>query len=131
MDLESSLFLFKAAESLASAEADFAARRYNSCANRAYYAAFQGAVCALSRAGIGPPQGEWGHSFVQAEFVGQLINRRKTYPADLRATLLDNLVLRHRADYDTQQVTEAQAFRALHRTRGFLDAIRRKGVRTP
>jgi HEPN domain len=57
---EARTYLTKAAESLTSAQIDFAAARYNSCANRAYYACFQGAVAALLAAGIRPssPRGE-------------------------------------------------------------------------
>jgi uncharacterized protein (UPF0332 family) len=61
---------------------------------------------------------------VQAEFVGQLINRRKTYPARLRTTLAQNRELRDRADYSTNLVTEAQARRALERCRAFVAAVR-------
>ncbi len=76
------VFLLKAQESLAGAEAEFASARYNNCANRCYYACFQAAIAALERAGIRPrtAQPQWGHAFVQSEFVSQLINRRKLYP---------------------------------------------------
>ena len=40
-------FLAKAQESLAGAESEFAAGRYNNCANRCYYACFQAAIHAL------------------------------------------------------------------------------------
>ena len=62
---EARTYLTKAVESLTSAEIDFAAARYNSCANRAYYACFQAAVAALLVAGIRPasPRGEWSHEF--------------------------------------------------------------------
>jgi uncharacterized protein (UPF0332 family) len=84
------VFLAKAQESLAGAESEFTNGRYNNCANRCYYACFQAAVAALSRAGIRPSgQGaEWGHAFVQARFAGELINRRKVYPSSLRGFLL-------------------------------------------
>lgn len=45
-----------------------------------------------------PPRG-WGHDWVQARFVAQLIQRRKVYAASLRRTLVDLLGLRHRAVY--------------------------------
>lgn len=44
------VFLTKAEECLAGAEAAFTAGRYNNCTNRAYYARFQAAVSALIRA---------------------------------------------------------------------------------
>ena len=75
----------KAVESLASAQGDYAATRYNSCANRVYYACFQAAVAARLAVGIRPanPRGEWSHEFVQSQFNGLLITRRKLYPAAL------------------------------------------------
>jgi uncharacterized protein (UPF0332 family) len=75
MERDAEIYLAKAAESLLSAESDFAGSRYNSCANRCYYACFQAAVAALIREGI-HPHGDWGHDFVQGRFVGQLIDRR-------------------------------------------------------
>lgn len=126
----SSIFLAKAEESLAGAESELANGRYNNCANRCYYASFQAAIYALLQAGIRPAasSGEWGHDFVQAQFIGQLINRRKLYPADLRPTLVRNLSLRHEADYGVNMVTQTEASRALRRSRQFVEAILAKGV---
>jgi uncharacterized protein (UPF0332 family) len=114
------VFLIKAEESLAGAEDEFTRGRYNNCANRCYYCCFQGAIWALSEARIRPvnSQAGWGHAFVQAQFVGQLINRRKLYPSGLRETLTRLLVLRHVADYATDSVSQTQASRALRRARG-------------
>ena len=61
--------------------------------------------------------------FVQGEFVGQLINRRKLYSADLRDVLERTFSLRQTADYRSDQVTEVQASRALRRTRALVEAI--------
>jgi uncharacterized protein (UPF0332 family) len=120
------IFLLKAQESLAGAEAEFASARYNNCANRCYYACFQAAIAALDRAGIRPraAQAQWGHAFVQSEFVGQLINRRKLYATGLRDVLMRNLELRLAADYRREQVTQVQASRVLRRTRDFVEAVR-------
>ncbi len=110
---------------MAGAWSEFANHRYNNCANRCYYASFQAAVFALLKNGIRPAgrNHQWGHDLVQAEFVGQLVNRRKLYPADHRQTLLRNLELRQIADYRDRNVTETQARRALHRTRDLIEAI--------
>ncbi len=54
MDEEARTFLEKALESLSSAESDLVGRRYNSGANRCYYACFQAAISALLRADIAP-----------------------------------------------------------------------------
>lgn len=123
------LFLDKAQESLDGAESEFANRRYNNAANRCYYACFQAAVHALRRAGIQPPgrKDQWGHDFVQAQFIGELINRRKLYPGDLRQTLLQNYRLREVADYETDHVSEVRAARAVRRTAEFVGTVRRGG----
>jgi uncharacterized protein (UPF0332 family) len=122
------IYLTKAEESLRGAESEFAQGRYNNVANRCYYACFQAAVVALHHAGLAPRGGrtEWGHAFVQAEFVGRLIHRRRLYPTTLRQVLARNLTLRHTADYAPDLVSQIQAARALQRTRDFLIAIREK-----
>ena len=128
-DRTAEAYLTKAEESLASAESDFAAGRSNSCANRAYYACFQAAIAALLRAGSRPPGrgDQWGHDFVQAQFAGQFINRRKRYPTSLRDTLVHVYRLRVTADYKADHVTALQASRGLSRAREFVGAIRRSG----
>lgn len=123
-------FLAKAIESLATAESEFANRRYNSCANRCYYTCFPVAIAALLRANIASRNRHmWDHRYVQAEFVGQLINRRKVYPSRHRTTLAQNRDLRDRADYTTNHVSEIQARRALDRARAFVSDIREESFR--
>ena len=124
---EQLIFLTKAQESLAGAQSEFINGRYNNCANRSYYACFQAAIAALLDAGIQPTGAQWGHDFVQAQFNGQLINRRKRYPTSLRNTLEQNYRLRETADYRRDHVRELRAARAVRRTEEFLDAIRRPG----
>lgn len=122
------IYLAKAEESLEGAESEFGNRRYNNVANRAYYACFQAAIYALiQRGAVSAAREQWGHDFVQGQFVLQLINRRKVYPSDLRDTLARNLELRQRGDYDTVPVSQVQASRALQRASAFLEAIRREG----
>lgn len=123
-------FLDKARESLAGAESEFAHGRHNNCANRCYYGCFQAAIAALLYDGIILTGGRttWGHDFVQARFVGQLINRRKVYASSLRDSLARNLILRHTADYTIEQVTETQAARAVRRARDFLEAVESRGT---
>jgi uncharacterized protein (UPF0332 family) len=129
---DAAIFLAKAEESLSGAESEFANSRYNNCANRCYYACFQAALAALLAAGMakGTQETGWGHALVQSQFVGQLINRRKVYPGELRDTLAQNLQLRQKADYKLSVVSEVQAGRALRRSRSFVTAIRPKGVKT-
>jgi uncharacterized protein (UPF0332 family) len=88
------LYLAKAEESLAGAESEFANGRYDNCANRCYYACFQAAIYALMREGIEPRGGQWGHDFVQAEFNGRLVNRRKLFLSTFRTVLASNYALR-------------------------------------
>jgi uncharacterized protein (UPF0332 family) len=126
---ESDIFLDKAEESFAGAESEFINDRFNNCANRCYYAVYQAAIYALTKAGLVSAQGgqEWPHEFVRSQFIGQLVNRRKVYPASLRNTLEDNRALRQAADYKRENVTEVRAARAIRRTEAFLQAIREGG----
>jgi uncharacterized protein (UPF0332 family) len=125
----STVFLDKAQASLAGAESEAANARYDNCANRLYYACFQAAVAALLRAGIQSPhpQGHWSHTFVPGQFVGQLIIRRKLYPAALRDTLPRTYQLRQTADYTDDLVTQTEASRALRRAREFVSAVLERG----
>ena len=72
-------YLDKARESLAGADSEYANGRYNNSANRCYYACFQAAIAALLVAGVRPAAVQWSHTFVQGQFIGNLINRRKRY----------------------------------------------------
>jgi uncharacterized protein (UPF0332 family) len=47
MEDDITIYLAKASESLLTAESEFVNGRYNSCANRCYYACFQAAIAAL------------------------------------------------------------------------------------
>jgi len=127
-DVELQAWLTKADESLATAVSELANRRYNSAANRCYYACFQSAIVALLRAGVPAPRadGTWPHAFVQAQFA-QLINRRKEYPESLRDVLPRLITLRHRADYEPAQVNERQVARAVRSASQFVEAIHGKG----
>ncbi|MBI2863031.1 MAG: HEPN domain-containing protein [Chloroflexi bacterium] len=125
----SQTYLRKAEQSLAGAESEFINDRYDNSANRCYYACFQAAISALLRAGVKPGGPQWGHEFVQARFVGELINRRKLYPADLRQTLSNTLGLRRTADYGEDDVNQREAARALRWTRPFIEAVQGGGER--
>lgn len=119
----SALYLVKAAESLTGAESEYVNRRYQNCANRAYYACYQAGVAALLHAGMRPSGSRWGHDTVQAQFVGELINRRKRYPSELRDTFERLYLLRQTADYAASLVSEIQAARAIRRARAFVTAV--------
>jgi uncharacterized protein (UPF0332 family) len=121
-------FLARAFESLAGAESELLSHRFNNVANRAYYACFQAAIAALQRAGIRAQGGNWGHDFVQSQFDGLLVNRRKLYPTELRGVLARNATLRLSADYKEEPVTETEAMRAVRRSREFLRMIQSEGT---
>jgi uncharacterized protein (UPF0332 family) len=102
---EAEAYLMKARESLAGAQSEHEAGRYNNAANRAYYAAFQAAVAALVLHGVSKRGVGWAHDFVRSEFAGRLIRRRKLYDAGL-APYLDELgKARGSADYDPDMVS--------------------------
>lgn len=126
----SELFLARAGESLKGAESELANGRFNNCANRSYYACFQAAIAALIRGGVRPAslQSAWGHAFVQAQFNGQLINRRRQFAATLRETLARTLMLRQRADYRAQPVSRSEAARAFELARAFVRAVEERGT---
>src|SRR3989441_2474073 len=126
MEQDITIYLVKATESIQTAESEFANGRYNSCANRCYYACFQAAIAAILAEGI-RARGQWSHEFVQGQFVGVLINQRDLYETQLRRVLSDNQNLREKADYRPELVNATQASRALRRTRTFVAAVRQRG----
>lgn len=118
------VFLEKARESLEGARRAYEGGRYNNVANRSYYAVFLAAIHALQREGVRPPGGsEWGHAFVDAQFVGLLINRRHRYDSGLRGVIGENRSLREDADYTTIQVSHIRASRSLQRAERFVSAV--------
>ncbi len=118
-------YLAKAQENLASAESELTHGRTNSCARSAYYACFHAAIAALLHAGLTAPDPArgWGHDWVHAGFVGQLIHRRKMYPASLRRVLPDLLALRHTGDYRVTSVSQREAQQAVRRAQAFVQAV--------
>lgn len=125
---DAAVYLLKAQENLDCALSELESRRYNSRANRCYYACFQAAIAAHLRAEIraSGTRNDWPHSFVQSQFAGQLVNRRHLFPSELRSILPELQVIRHSADYDPELVTEAEARRVVRRAGRFLDAIRQR-----
>ena len=123
MEAESSLFLVKARESLASAEADLQARRFNSAANRAYYATFQAAVAALMEQGVGARGASWDHKFVISAFSGKLVRRRKLVPARFRGVLDSLFTARLFADYRADGVGRATARLSVTEARRLVDEL--------
>jgi len=116
-------YLRKARESLASAEADVKAGRYNSAANRAYYAGFQASVAILVENKIGPRGDSWDHRFVMSQISGKLIRRRKTLPTRLTGTLESLLRRRLRADYRPIMISKKDARESVIRARDFVTTV--------
>jgi len=100
-------FLNKAKENLTAAQVCFDNGLFNACANRAYYAALQAAVAALVHRGI--CRDKIDHGQVQADFSGELIKRRKIYPAKLKSYLPDMQLVRNQADYTAKQISRKVA----------------------
>jgi uncharacterized protein (UPF0332 family) len=120
-------FLDKARESLLGAESELANGRYNNAANRAYYAVYQAAVAALTAAGLQRP--EWYHDQVQAAFAGELIRRRKLYPAQLRSVIYDLYDLRIVADYASSHVSHPRCQRAVRRAEEMVTSVEARVLR--
>jgi uncharacterized protein (UPF0332 family) len=114
-------YLSKARECLAGAHSELANGRYNNAANRAYYAAYNAAIVALIRAGVTRPR--WSHEDVQSLFAGQLIARRKLYPAAFRSTLPDLITIRLRGDYGQREASQRDASNAVNDAERLLRAV--------
>jgi hypothetical protein len=75
--------------------------------------------------------GLWKHDFVQAEFVGKLIDRNRRYSSTLQSTLAELQGLRNRADYYPQAISEIDARRGLRQSREFVESVRSRGESRP
>ena len=127
VDRDAEAYMNKATESLTGAQSEFDSERFNNSANRSYYAAFQAAICALLRDGIRRGDDKWPHTFVQSEFSGRLVNRRRRYPSQFGGTLAELQRLRHRADYRGATIGRSDARNALRLSGEFVAAIRHGG----
>lgn len=122
---ESGRYLAKARESLASAEADFRARRYNSAANRSYYAAFQAAVAGLVWTGVRARGDDWSHRFVIDRYSVTLIRRKKLLPSRYRRVLDDLFDARVNADYSAGGVSRHSTQRGVGSASEIVAAVAR------
>jgi len=117
-------FLAKAEENLAAAQVCFDSGLFNACANRAYYSALQAAVAALARHGI--RRDRIDHGQVQADFSGELIKRRKIYPAKLKSYLYDMQLVRNKADYSDENISRQRADKWLSRIKEMIELIEKE-----
>jgi uncharacterized protein (UPF0332 family) len=77
--------LERAQAALRAAYLCLAQRLFDSAANRAYFAIFQAAICALESQGI--KRNEWTHKGVHNDFVHIFVRRRKVVPANFVSAL--------------------------------------------
>jgi uncharacterized protein (UPF0332 family) len=105
-------YLSKAEESLATAEDCLTQERYNSCANRCYYAMFQAAVATLIKLGS-IPKGDWTHKYVGSSVAGYLIKQRKLLPTRFGGLYREAERIRHKGDYEVMNVTRREAAKTL------------------
>jgi uncharacterized protein (UPF0332 family) len=116
--------LQKAKENLLDAEEAYLGKRYNACVNRAYYSIFQSALAVLMYEKYLPTREEnYRHDFVQAEFIGKLIKKKKVFRQELGGYFNYVLVMRQVADYRFTMISEGVANRCLHHAREFVKSI--------
>ncbi len=96
-------------------------RLFDSAANRAYFATFQAAICALESQGI--KRKEWTHKGVHSDFVLLFVRRRKVVPASFVSALPSLMQLRHIGDYQQPGVSQRQAERAVLLAQEFVELL--------
>ncbi len=120
----SGVYLSKALASVAGADLELANQFFNNAVNRAYYACYQAAVAALVAEGIEPElENFWPHDVVHAEFARLLVDERKRYSTELRATLKAVFDERLKADYEPDVIGPETAGEAVRRAQEFVRAI--------
>jgi uncharacterized protein (UPF0332 family) len=116
-------FFEKAVENIKDAEDAFRNARYNACANRSYFAAYQAAVSLLSKFGVKSPKLDFDHAWVQANFVVNFIKRKKVLSSKFSDYLNDLRSLREIADYRPVSVSKKDAKRALDKANELIKEI--------
>jgi uncharacterized protein (UPF0332 family) len=114
----------RAQASLQAAELCLVHGLVDSAVNRAYFALFQAAICALERWGM--RRREWTHKGVHSDFVQLFVRRRKLVPASFAGALPSVMHLRHIADYQQPDVSQVQAERAVRCAREFVTLLQRE-----
>lgn len=93
----------------------------DSAVSRAYFAAFQAAICALETQGI--TRDEWTHKGVHSDFVHRFVSRRKILPASFASALPNLMRQRHIGDYRQPGVSQKQAGRAVRLAQEFVELL--------
>lgn len=104
-------------------------RLFDSAANRAYFATFQAAICALEKQGI--KRNEWTHKSVHNAFVLLFVRRRKIVPASFVSALPSLMQFRHIGDYQQPGVSQRQAERAVHLAQEFMELLVKEVLSAP
>ena len=122
--LDFSSFWNKADENLKAAQLCFDNGFYNACANRAYYCMFHAAIAILIIKEFPPTQKHIDHGWVQSNFVGELINRRKILQSKFKSYLQDAQMVRNDADYKILLISKKVAKRQLSKSIELLAAVK-------
>lgn len=121
------VFLAKAKRNIQAAQLLFDNQMYDESANRAYYAAFQAALAALSTLGL-QVEG-MSHEAVQSKFNEELIYRRKIYPRYFKSYLVDLLLVRVNADYKTISTSKKIALRQIKKAKEFFEKVEKEMIK--
>jgi len=107
--------------SLKAAQLCLEQRLSDSAVSRAYFAAFQAAICAIESQGV--KHKEWTHKGVHSDFVHRFVSRRKIVPASFASALPNVMRLRHIGDYRQPGVSQKQAERAVRLAQEFVELL--------
>ncbi|HLH22588.1 MAG TPA: HEPN domain-containing protein [Chloroflexota bacterium] len=125
--MDAAIYLTKAEQCLAGAALAVRHGQYNNAANRAYYAAFQAAIAALSRAGVQPSTPRyWAHDFVLREYCARLARPHGAYPPQSAPQFKALQDERLKADYEVELLSRASGERALALAQEFVAAVRQR-----
>jgi uncharacterized protein (UPF0332 family) len=117
-------FFTKATQELTTAELAFQSGDFNSTANRAYFAAFHAPIAVLALDGMTNSTNE--HKWVHTTFSTHCIHRRKLFPSALASMLPDMMTIRHKADYDTSDVSKKEVAQQLKKSQQFCFILQQK-----
>ena len=117
------IWMDKANENLTAAQLCCDQGLFNACANRLYYAMFHAGIAALLKNSVSLPPKNIGHGWVQSNFSGQLIHRRKVFSAKFRPYLSDSYWIRVTADYEASSIGKKLASTELKKAKEFVNAI--------
>lgn len=104
------LFIQRSHNNIKAAQLLSDAGLHDACANRIYYAVFDAAFVACMHYGV---KIEPEHAKVLSAFCGELIARKKLFPASVKESLYELQKIRIKADYGEVAVSKTTASNAL------------------